>query len=77
MHMELIKADDSACYMAGTMSLVVGGRKELIAGAGAMTVVRGNVFFYYKYGPYNGLPDIALLLKQAKSEIRQFVIDNP
>lgn len=77
MHVEMVDADEYAGYMTGTMSAESAGRKELTAGAGAMTVVRGHVFFYYKYGPYNDLSDLAGLLKQVKSEIRRFVADNP
>lgn len=77
MHMEMVDADEYAGYMTGTFSLSIAGRNVLVAGAGALTVVRGNVFFYYKYGPYNDLADLANLLKQVKSEIRGFVTDNP
>ena len=76
-HMELVGADEYAGYMVGTMSLEVAGQKELTAMAAAMTNVRSNLFSYYKYGPYNDLSDLAVLLKQAKVEIHRFVTDNP
>lgn len=77
MHMEMVDADEYAGYMTGTMLLEVSGRKMLTAAAGALTVVRGNVFFYYRYSPYKNLSDLVKLLKQVKSEIHRFVTDNP
>ena len=77
MHMEMVDADEHAGYMTGTALVDVAGRKELTAMAGALTVVRGNIFFYYKYESYNDLSDLADLIKQVKPEIRRFVKDNP
>ncbi len=67
MHMEMVDADEYAGYVTGTFSLSIAGRNVLVAGAGAATVIRGNVFFYYKYGPYNDLADLVNLLKPARS----------
>ncbi len=78
MHMEPLDADDYAGYMGGTMALeLVAGQKELIACVGAMTIVKGHVFFYYKYSQYGAPSDIADLLAQVKMETRRFVIGNP
>jgi len=77
MHVEPVDADEYAGYMAGMASMSFADQKMLVACAFAMTVVREHVFFYYKYAQYNGLSDIADLLKQVKREIRSFVANNP
>jgi len=76
-HIEMVDADEYAGYMVGTVSIEVAGQKEVRAVAGGMTVVRGNAFNYYKYGPYGDPSDLAVLLKEVRSEIRRFVADNP
>ena len=75
--MDFVDADDSAIYLAGTATFEVDGVKSTVAGAGAGTVVRGNVFFYFVYSEYRDVADIATGLKQVKEDIRQFIASNP
>jgi hypothetical protein len=75
--MEPVDVDDYAGYMGGTMSVSVAGQNELTACVGAMTIVRGQVFFYYKYVLYKAPTDIAELLKQVKADVRKFIVANP
>ena len=77
MHMEPLDADKYAGYAGGTISMQVAGHNQLSAFVGAMTIVRGHVFYYYKYSKYKDPTDIADLLKQVKKETGRFVIGNP
>ena len=75
--MEFVDTDKNAAYLAGTGTFEIAGSKSTVACAGATTVAKGNVFFYYKYADYHKVSDIADLLKQVKAEISQFITDNP
>ena len=77
MQMEFVDTDKNAAYLAGTGTFEIAGSKSTVACAGATTVAKGNVFFYYKYADYHKVSDIADLLKQVKAEISQFITDNP
>jgi hypothetical protein len=74
-HLECVDADNCAAYFVGTL----GGDQRpnvITAVAGAITVVRGNVFFYYRYKVYDKVVDVADALKDVRKEIRWFLDDN-
>jgi hypothetical protein len=76
-HMEMVDSNEDAGYMVGTTTQEIDGSQQIVAATCAMTVIRGNLIFYYKYAPYKSLADLARLLGEAKTEIHRFVVDNP
>ena len=75
-HVEPIDVDEYAGYIGGTLSMSVADEKMVMAAVWAMTIVRGHVFFYYRFKTYQGLSDIIGLLKEVKTDIRRFVVGN-
>lgn len=77
--MEPIHADEYAGYLGGVITMSGGpfNGSVPVACIAAMTVVKGNVFFYYRYATFREAKDLGNLLHQVKPEIRAFIADNP
>lgn len=74
---KLADTDKYAAYIIGTITCKITDNEETSALVAAMTVVRGSVFYYYKYASYNDNTDFSGLLNQVKKDIRKFINDNP
>ena len=75
-HMEPIAVDESAGYLGGTLTTLIGSEEMLVAVVASMTVVRKHIFFYYRYAKYQGVSDLVGLLAEVKTDTHRFLVGN-